>query len=694
MLMLVLALGLAAPLRADPALDKLARDVTRAESVRAVKTLQRSYAQYAQFGLWRDVADLFTPEASFRFDGLVTPGETAKGKAAIAAFLRTRYGHGRDGQQAGDVSTMMIEAPIVNLSADGQSARGRWYALIFTGGDGKAAIEGGTFVNDYVREKGVWKIAAAHYYPQFQGPYEKGWTNWGGGDLPIIPYHYTPDTVGVPIPPAQGAAPKTRETLARIQTRIAALNAQDQVRNLQAAYGYYADRKMWDDVVDLFARDAVLEVAGAGIYQGPAGVRRWLETMGPAGLRHGQLNDRPQFDVTVTIAPGGNEAWARGIELGMLGEADAEKGWWEMTVFQNRFVREDGVWKIREMRRFPLFKADYDQGWGKSRIVDPAAAGADAPAPAADGLTMPAFFQKHPVTGKVIAPAGALRLVAAKPLTGAIAAGKPAPVDLAEAKRRLALSTAYDGVENVSGAYTYYLDDYQSRQFGALLADKGFKMSAFAGYYVGRDRVTEAGMRVWGEPKPTRPGIHFHWRPQPVIMVSPDGRSANLRVRLFQPRTGKEVGSPGAWYGANFMTGMYHDQFVLERGVWRFWNLSLDEPYAGTVDWKSGWARAKDPKEPPKGPASALLRGDNAFLPDVPVTALGKRQEHFRGGTGEPLQWPSILPMWFEYTNPVSGRVPEHYQENCAPCAAAPQLRLDRNGFQEPPDLRDANRLP
>jgi hypothetical protein len=685
---------------ANPGVDALARDVTNAESIRAVKALQRLYAQYAQYGLWNDVGGLFAAGATFTFDGQVTRGKTVTGNAAIAGFLRKRYGGGHDGLRSGDVRTWMMGAPLVSLSTNGQSARGRWYILIFKGGEGSAGIEGGTFVNDYIRENGIWKIAAAHYHPQFDGPYETGWANWGGGDLPIVPYHFTSDTAGAPIPPQTSAAPLSKVGLAALGRRITRLNAEDQVRNLQGAYGYYADRKMWDDVVDLFSRDGIIEIGGIGLYRGQAGVRRWLETMGPQGLRHGQLHDRPQFNLTVAIASGGNEAFVRGVELGMLGEADEEKGWWEVAVFRNRFVREAGVWKIREMRRFPLFKTDYYQGWAKSRIVEPVPAGdhaPDAPVPVEDraalDLATPAFLERHPVTGRPVAPLGEGRAVAGNALTGEIPAERHADVSLDEARRRLAVSLAYDGVENVSSAYTYYLDDYQSHQFGALLAEKGFKMSAFAGYYVGRDRVTEAGVRVWGKPPVTRPGIHFHWRPQPVIMVAPDGRSANLRTRLFQPRTGKTVGGAGDWYAAAFTTGMYHDQFVLENGVWRFWNLSLDEPYAVTVGWKDGWARAKDPKEPARGPASALLRNDE-FMPDVPVTALGERQRHFRGGTGDPWQWPTILPMWFEYTNPVSGRVPEHYQKYCAPCDAAPQLRLDQNGFMLPPDLKDANSQP
>jgi len=64
----------------DVALDALARDVDRTESLRAVLNLQRIYAQYAQAGLWTEVGALFTPGGSFVFDGLIKPGQTRKGR--------------------------------------------------------------------------------------------------------------------------------------------------------------------------------------------------------------------------------------------------------------------------------------------------------------------------------------------------------------------------------------------------------------------------------------------------------------------------------------------------------------------------------------------------------------------------------------------------------------------------------------
>ncbi len=73
----------------------------------------------------------------------------------------------------------------------------------------------------------------------------------------------------MPIPAPVDPAPKTKATLAGLEQRIMVMNASDKARNLQNAYGYYLDQKMWDDVTDLFTSDGVLELGGVGLYDGP-----------------------------------------------------------------------------------------------------------------------------------------------------------------------------------------------------------------------------------------------------------------------------------------------------------------------------------------------------------------------------------------------------------------------------------------
>ncbi|GAA0283351.1 hypothetical protein GCM10009127_26020 [Alteraurantiacibacter aestuarii] len=666
-------------------IDNLARDLSRVESVRAVKDLQRFYAQYAQFGLWTEMADLFAD------DGVVLWGsQRVQGRAAIARWLEQRLG-GERGMAPAALHTEFIEDPLVNLSVDGNSAKGRWMFLAMAGdGEGATSIEGGVFENEFVFEDGRWKFATLRYFPQYEGDYPGGWSNAGGGELPQIPYHFTVDETGIPIPPPQGPAPASQASLPQLEMRIDALNAEDSARNLQNAWGYYVDRRMWDDVADLFTPDGVVDIAGLGHFEGRDGVLAAMQSMGPQGLQQGDFNDHPLFDTIVTVLPGNAEAHTRSIMLGMTGQGATGEAGWSFSVLQTRLVLSEGLWQIRDLRIVPLLRADYADGWGQggtAHIDD----------------VLPAFTEPHPVTGQTVTVAGMTLAELDQSDTaapqGAAAGATPAhetllqqAARLIDARRRLTRSSAYDGVVNVSSVYGYYLDDFQWMELSSIFAENGNKHSPFAGFYLGRDRIRAAATAMYGPPPETRPGISFHWRFQPVIHVSHDGRSANLRTRLFQPRTAMpRTSGDGAasFYSASLFSGMYpNDQAVIENGIWRLWSLTIDEPYMTTAGWSEGWAGV-EPTPPGQGAGQSPLV--ERLPPDILMTDLGRRAEHFRGGTGVTLVWPDILPMWFHYKNPVSGREPEFYWPDSVPGLLLPQSRLIANGYQMPPNGPEAD---
>src|SRR6185295_17511194 len=120
--------------------------------------------------------------------------------AAIGRFLLNKWGNGREGLPAGGLHTLLEDTPVLNLSADGHTAKGRWHEFWLIGQlAGSARWEQGISENGYVKDAGVWKISRIEYSLVSAGPYETGWVTAGPVDL--VPFHYTSDEAGRPIPP-------------------------------------------------------------------------------------------------------------------------------------------------------------------------------------------------------------------------------------------------------------------------------------------------------------------------------------------------------------------------------------------------------------------------------------------------------------------------------------------------------------
>ena len=189
------------------------------------------------------------------------------------------------------------------------------------------------------------------------------------------------------------------------------------------------------------------------------------------------------------------------------------------------------------------------------------------------------------------------------------------------------------------------------------------------------NRISKAATTMYGTTAPkARAGIAFHWRTQSVVNVSEDGRSANLRTRLFHPDTGKLGNALGGRGGAAIMSGMYpNDQAVLEKGVWKLWSVAIDEFYYNSAGYRNGWTKV--PADPAEKVPDMLIK---AYPPDIPLTAMGRRQQGYIPGSTQfnpyvhngPAYpgYPSATPMWFHYANPVSGRMPPYYWPDCASC--------------------------
>ncbi len=55
------------------------------------------------------------------------------------------------------------------------------------------------------------------------------------------------------------------------------------MQNLQRSYGYFVDKSMWDEVTELFADDATLEIGGRGVFVGKKRVNEYMHFLAKQG---------------------------------------------------------------------------------------------------------------------------------------------------------------------------------------------------------------------------------------------------------------------------------------------------------------------------------------------------------------------------------------------------------------------------
>lgn len=223
-----------------------------------------------------------------------------------------------------------------------------------------------------------------------------------------------------------------KSRVAELEHKVGVLEDVHAIRRLQHAYGYYIDKCLYDETVDLFAEDGEVWFLG-GKFKGKAGVRRLYcdrfrarFTAGRNGPVPGLLLDHPQLQDIIDVAPDRQTALGRARSFMQAGRhfqhADDsrdgwhERQWWEGGIYENSYVREDGVWKLKIVNYRPVWHAEYETGWARtkpdyvpfySRTYPEDPTGPDElitdPKPVLwpDTDVVP-FHYPHPVTGKMI----------------------------------------------------------------------------------------------------------------------------------------------------------------------------------------------------------------------------------------------------------------------------------------------------
>jgi hypothetical protein len=434
-------------------------------------------------------------------------------------------------------------------------------------------------------------------------------------------------------PPAPDLSPRLTKAFARVQSieaRADRAQSIDQLRNLQAAYGYYVDKALWDDVVDLFVDNGTMELGLNGVYAGKNSIRKYLYSLtgGKPGLRAGELNNHFQLSPVITLAADGQSAHARWrglIQYGVFGKGTG--GEWGEGIYENEYVRENGVWKIRSLHFYTKFYAPYEGGWtkapkdsalryGKSNVrPDRPTSVKYQPYPA---RFTPPFHYENPAT-TAYTFGGTNTPSAAQGEPPKTVAALEAQVRALE-QRVERLQAAVD-VENLNASYGFYVDKSMQDAISALFAEDSTLEILGRGVFIGRDRVYEY-MRRLGAPQTG--SLFNHMQLQPIVSISPDGTTAQMRTRLF-------VMFGQVDRAAQWGEGIYENTFVKEDGVWKYKNLHGYQTYYTNYD--AGWAKH----------SAGMFAPFAGYPPDLPQSVAYDA-------------YPALFTPPFHYKHPVTGR--------------------------------------
>jgi hypothetical protein len=207
------------------------------------------------------------------------------------------------------------------------------------------------------------------------------------------------------------------EIVEKLEARLQKTEDIEAIKKLQRAYGYYLEHWQEDELSGLFSHspEVSLEINDGGLYKGFEAVKNSFNFADHYTAYDGAKKPPGEFlhilipiSGIVDVDPAGKTAKGRWYGFGLVAQKRAGKlraiiscGIWE-----NKYVKEDGIWKILKLFWATTIASPLEEGWVKTPYLGNVPRKDSPPpgpnthfAPYPSGYIFP-YHYKNPVTGK------------------------------------------------------------------------------------------------------------------------------------------------------------------------------------------------------------------------------------------------------------------------------------------------------
>jgi ketosteroid isomerase-like protein len=156
---------------------------------------------------------------------------------------------------------------------------------------------------------------------------------------------------------------RSAEEIKRLKDILEELKDIKEIKKLKARYCYVLDERRWDELLEVWAEDAVVEFGAWGVFKGKEAIDKFYKASSASLSFVVHIAHNPIIEVR------GDSASGQWYLTSQVTVAATNQAAWIMGRYHDQYQREGNQWKIKSMKLDLKYHTPYGEGWAKTPFM-------------------------------------------------------------------------------------------------------------------------------------------------------------------------------------------------------------------------------------------------------------------------------------------------------------------------------------